>query len=326
MTFGQFDVICNKAFVPLCSLVGPYGVVDTDIRLVGITPQCFARTIDLANTIIFQVGNAFVNIAALGVLGIIIINIRSKYTAIGRRETLDFFILFTILICLSLVVDSGVVPPGSAPYSWFVAVQSGFASACCWAVMLNGFLGFQLYEDGTKSSVWGLRISSFLAWALTFVISILTFHGYAPGTFSPTDTTALFVVLYVLNAIFVATYIVCQLILTIFILKDPWALGAVFLGTMFFIIGQALLYAFSTVICEHIKHYLDGIFFASLTNLFTAMMIYKYWDMITAEDLEFSVSNKDSPWEVKELLEDERRFDGASEYAGSTYAFNSHIY
>ena len=43
-------------------------------------------------------------------------------------------------------------------------------------------------------------------------------------------------------------------------------------------------------------------------------MVYKYWDMITTEDLEFSVSNKESTWEVKELLEDSRRYDNDSDY------------
>lgn len=327
MTFGQFDVICTKASLPLCPLVGPYSETSASIlRATGITPECFARSIDLANTIIFQVGNAFINIAALGVLVIIILNIRSKFTAIGRREILDFFLMLFVTVFLSLVIDSGVVPPGSGAYAWFVAVQAGFASACCWALMLNGMLGFQFYEDGTRRSVWGLRISSLLAFSLTFIIAVLTFHDWTPGTLSPTETTGLFVVLYVLNAIFVAIYIVSQLVLTVFILHDLWALGAVCLGIFFFAVGQVLLYAFSYQICDNVKHYLDGLFFASLTNLFAAMMIYKYWDMITTEDLEFSVSNKESAWEVKELLDEDRRYDNGSEYAGSTYGLNAHMF
>lgn len=326
MGFGSFDFICKKAPVPLCALVGPYNSKDAVLGGIGITPECFARSIELANTIIFQVGNAFVNLAALGVMLIIILNIRSKFTAIGRREILDFFLMFTVLIFLSLVIDSGVTPPGSTSYAWITAVQSGFASACCCALMINGLVGFQFYEDGTNRSVWGLRITSFLAFALTFVIAVLTFHDWTPGTFSHTNTTGLFVVLYILNAIFVVVYVVSQLILTIVVLKDPWAFGAVCLGFAFFAVGQILLYAFSVTVCENVKHYLDGLFFASMTNLFAGMMIYKYWDMITTEDLEFSVSNKESSWEVKELLEDDRRYDNGSEYAGSTYALNSHMY
>lgn len=31
------------------------------------------------------------------------------------------------------------------------------------------------------------------------------------------------------------------------------------------------------------------------------MMIYKYWDSITKENLEFSIGSKQNIWEVKEL-------------------------
>lgn len=320
MTFGQFDFICQKSALPLCALVGPYG--DAASSTPGIFPDCFARSIDLANTIIFQIGSAFINIGGLGVIGIMIFNIRTKYTAIGRREILDFFGLLMILTALSLVIDSGVVPPGSGPYPYFVAVQSGFTSAVCWCLMWNGLLGFQLWEDGTPRSKWFLRITTTAAWALTFVFALLTFRGWGGSAFNPQQTTALFVVLYVLNALFLFVYVVSQIVLTLFVLRDLWAFGAIALGTVFFVVGQVLLYAFSKDICENVKHYLDGLFFASLCNIFAGMMIYKYWDMITSEDLEFSVSNKESAWEVKELLEDDRRYEDGSDY-DSVYPFGN---
>lgn len=315
MGFGHFDFICTKAALPLCPLVGPYTEADSvGTASVGIFAECFSRNIDLANTIIFQIGNAFINIGALAVIVIIILNVKTKYTAIGRREILDFFFLYLIVTALSLVIDSGVVPPGSGPYPYFVAVHCGFSSAVCWCLMINGLLGFQLWEDGTPRAVMVTRASCIAAWALTFVFALLTFQDWGGAAFSHTQTTALFVVLYVLNALFVFIYIVSQVILTIFVLRDLWAFGAVALGAVFFIIGQVLLYAFSKDICTNVKHYLDGLFFASLCNVFTIMMVYKQWDMITTEDLEFSVSNKESTWEVKELLEDHRRYDNDSDY------------
>jgi len=51
------------------------------------------------------------------------------------------------------------------------------------------------------------------------------------------------------------------------------------------------------------------------------MMVYKYWDSITREDLEFSVGTRMNNWEVKELLpEEERR---ATVYADDPYAQSS---
>uniref|UniRef100_A0A060T1H9 Chitin synthase export chaperone n=1 Tax=Blastobotrys adeninivorans TaxID=409370 RepID=A0A060T1H9_BLAAD len=327
MAFGQFDFLCEKAPIPLCLLVGPY---DQDTRAaiqpVGIPAGCYSRSINLSNTMIFEVGSDFMHIGALLVVMVMLFAIRSKYTAIGRTEILDFFYMFIVQTALSLVIDAGVTPSTSGSFPYFVAVQCGLASALCACLMVNGFLGFQLWEDGTRRAVFGERVASVAAFALTFVISLFTFKGWGGGALSPTNTTALFVVLYILNLLMVVIYFVSQLILSGLILKDIWALGAVLLGAAFFGAGQALLYAFNNIVCRHVSHYVDGLFFATLCNMFTVMMIYKYWDIVTREDLEFSVSNRDSAWEVKELLEDERRYDNGSEYAGSTYALNQHPY
>lgn len=326
MVFGQYEFICKRAALPLCALVGPYTTNNGQVVLsTGVFPECFARSIDLANTIIFQIGNSFINIIALGVLALMIFNIRTKFTAIGRKEILDFFGMYLFLTALSLITDSGIAPPGSPGFAYFVAIQSGCVSACCWCLMINGLLGFQLWEDGTPRSIWFLRFSCLGEFTLTFVIAIITFKGWGGSAFSPTNTTGLFVVLYLFNIFFISVYVISQMILTVFILQDFWSFGAVTLGTIFFTVGQVMLYVFSQDICNSVKHYLDGLFFASLTNLFASMMIYKYWDMITTEDLEFSVSNKESAWEVRELLEEDGGYN-ESKYSGYVYPFKYQTY
>jgi hypothetical protein len=47
MGFGSFDFICEQAALPLCALVGSKN---------GIEPICYARNIEIANTLIFQAG------------------------------------------------------------------------------------------------------------------------------------------------------------------------------------------------------------------------------------------------------------------------------
>ncbi|KAK9463863.1 chitin synthase III catalytic subunit [Lipomyces oligophaga] len=332
MTFGQLDFLCSRIPAPLCTLVGPYSINEiTGIDASGVEPQCFARSIDLANTVIFEVGAAFVNIAALFVIGIIVLSVRSKYTAVGRKEILDFFYLYGLLTIASLLVDSGVVPPATKPYPYFVAAQCGLASATCWCLLVNGFVGFQLYEDGTTLSSWIIRIVSSCGFALTFVVSLLTFQSW--GGLSPTNTVGLFVVLYILNIVALVVYVLCQAVLVLFTLQDMWPLGDIALGIFCFVAGQVLLNVFSSTICEHTKHYVDGLIFASMCNLFTVMMIYKYWDSITSEDLEFSVSANAvapptvNPWDQKEFYDEDRRSrvyaNDGSEYTGSFYALRN---
>jgi hypothetical protein len=51
-----------------------------------------------------------------------------------------------------------------------------------------------------------------------------------------------------------------------------------------------------------LEHYLDGMFFSSILTLLSVMMIYKFWDSITKEDLEFAVGCKNNIWEIKDPL------------------------
>ena len=164
MGFGSFDFICQQAPLPLCALVG---------APTGIEPICYARNIELANTLIFQAGNislphagtrrvrltwglgtCFVHIAALIMTTVMIFHVRAKYTAVGRKEIILFFYLYMALTVLSLVLDGGVVPFSSVVFPYFVAVQCGLATATCWCLLVNGFVGFQFAEDGTPLSLW----------------------------------------------------------------------------------------------------------------------------------------------------------------------------
>lgn len=183
------------------------------------------------------------------------------------------------LTVVSLIVDAGVVPPRSGPFPYFVSIQNGLVSALCTSLLINGFVGFQLYEDGTTLSVWLLRLTSAAMFLISFIISLLTFKSW--GGLSPTNTVGLFVVLYVFNAICLAVYVAMQLLLVVNTLEDRWPLGHIAFGVLVFIVGQVLLYAFSDTICDNVQHYLDGLFFATFCNLLAVMMVYKVRIFIT---------------------------------------------
>ncbi|KAG9237745.1 chitin synthase III catalytic subunit [Amylocarpus encephaloides] len=303
MGFGDFDSLCHQAAVPVCSVVGHFSTTSNSY---GIEAECFARNIELANTIIFQGAASFMHIVALIMTVIMILHVRSKFTAVGRKEIIAFFYLYMGLTCCSLILDSGVIPIGNDAYPYFVAVQNGLTSALCVCLLINGFVGFQLYEDGTTLSVWLLRLVSSVFFIITFLVSLATFKSWAG--LGPTSTVGLFVVLYLVSGIALAVYVVMQIILVVNTLQDRWPLGDIAFGAFFLVIGQVILYVFSTKICIAVQHYLDGLFFATICNLLAVMMVYKYWDSITREDLEFSVGTKMNNWEVKEpLVDDDRR-------------------
>ncbi|GAV55579.1 hypothetical protein ZYGR_0AV02110 [Zygosaccharomyces rouxii] len=298
----DFETICSRTPLPLCAVIqsGRHFILSNSTTIhdfnpqhlhTGILPRCYARSIDVANTMIFNVGNAFVNIGALGVLLMILYNIRQKFTAIGRAEYLHFFQLALLMIIFTLIVNTGASPPGSGSYPYFVAIQIGLAGACCWNLLVNAFLGFNLWEDGTKKSMFLTRGAAFLGFVANFLVAILTFKtATTTGTIDKTHTTALFVITYVISGIMLLVYTICQLLVSVLVVHNLWVAGAVMLGVFFFVAGQVLVYGVSDKICKGANHYIDGLFCGSLCNLFTLMMVYKIWDMTTDDDLEFSVT------------------------------------
>lgn len=195
------------------------------------------------------------------------------FSWIGRKEITFFFYLYMLLTSFSLILDSGVIPPGSGAYPWFAAAQNGLTSALCVCLLINGFVGFQLYEDGTTLSVWLLRGVSFAMFIITGMVSLATFKSWAG--LGPTHTIGLFIVLYLVSGIELLVYVVMQTILVVNTLQDRWPLGDIAFGACFLIIGQVILYVFSNTICNAVQHYLDGLFFATICNLLAVMMVYK---------------------------------------------------
>lgn len=105
----------------------------------------------------------------------------------------------------------------------------------------------------------------------------------------------LFIILYIFNAAAFLVYVLLQIVLVLKTLEDRWPLGDIFFGAFFFLVAQSILLFASTYICKLTVHYVDGVFFANLFILLAVMMVFKYWDSITKEDLEFSVGGPFTP-------------------------------
>ncbi|GAB5588229.1 Chitin synthase [Umbelopsis nana] len=213
---------------------------------------------------------------------IMIYHIKSKYTAAVKKWS--FFYLYMMTTFLETLLVTGIIPTASSVYPWFTAVHIGLMSATFWCLLLNGFVGFQFAEDGTPWSLWSIRISSFVVFLIVGLISVATFNNLGP--FNYANPSILWVFYFIVNGAAFFVYVVLQIVLVANTLDDRW-----FLGDILFV-----------AICDQVKHYVDGLFFGTICALLAVMMVYKYWDSITKEDLEFSVGSKQNVWEVKELF------------------------
>ena len=163
-----------------------------------------------------------------------------------------------------------------------------------------------------------MRLSCLFVFGVSFFVAIATFKSFAG--FKSTAPIGLWIIYILWPAVCAVVYIVSQLVLVFRTLEDRWPIGDIVFGMAFFVVAQIVLLAFSVTICDAVEHYIDGLFFFTLCMLLSVMMVYKYWDSITKEDLEFSVGSKAAVWEVKDpLLADGGNTDGGYEDDQSYY-------
>ncbi|KAI9295711.1 hypothetical protein K502DRAFT_337476 [Neoconidiobolus thromboides FSU 785] len=312
--FGRYFGLCENAPLPLCPLV-------EKPHLNG--PLCYARSIEINSTLIFQPATLAMQIVALLMTIVMIYHIKTKYTAVGRKEMVLFFYLYLLTIVMEFIVVSGLVATASPAYPFLVAGYYGLISACLFSLMLNGFVGFQFAEDGTFWSLWTIRVLSFVVFGLSYFVAVGTFLNIG---FSSTSPTVLWIWMYIFQGLSILIYSVLQIILVVNTLDDLWPIGNVILGLLLFISGQIILHILSPRICDYMGHYIDGFFFEVICTLLSVMMVYKYWDSITKEDLEFSVSGNQNVWEVKELLEDMEDTYDPSDFKPIQSNFNQNLF
>lgn len=287
MTFGDFENLCYKTPLPLCTLINPLNANSSDIIFKGVLPKCYARSVNLANTLIFEIGTAFINIGNLIILLMIIYLVRLRYTSVARKEMIFFFWSLIAHTIATLIVDTGVSPPGSRTYAYFVSFEIGNTAVCCWSLLFAGLSGFNFWDDGSFQTMLSLYISSFMVFVVNYLIAIFTFKGWT-DSLNPSTTTALYVFYFVLNPIMLGVWLISQIVICCFTLVfNWWAFGALGLTCFFFAASEVLLYGFSEKICYSMTHYVDGTLFSTLSIMFCYMMVYKFWDIITFDDDEY---------------------------------------
>ncbi|ORZ03450.1 chitin synthase III catalytic subunit [Syncephalastrum racemosum] len=290
----KFDGVCQTVALTLCPLIGKYD---------GIEPLCYSRNVEFAGMLIFQPATFIINIVALVMTSIMIYHVKTKYTAIGRKEITMFFEMYLMTLVLEMLLESSIIPTASILYPYFTAAHLGLISATLWCLLLNGFVGFQFAEDGTPISLWSIRISSFVVFLTMGFIAMATFSNLGP--FNYESPMVMWIIYFFVNGAMVVIYAISQIILVVYTLDDQWPLGGIIFGALFFGIGQIMMYIFSVTICDQSKHFLDGLFFGSGCNLLAVMMIYKYWDSITKEDLEFALDSRRQYWQAVTHLSEE---------------------
>jgi hypothetical protein len=172
---------------------------------------------------VFEPATLVIHFIALIMTAIMIFHIKSKYTAVGRKEIVLFFYMYTLDVLIEFLLVSGIIQSSSTIAVYVTALQVGLITSTVWCLLFNGLIGFQWFEDGTFLSLWTLRLSTLLVLAASGTVALFTFLNWYG--FSSANPTALFIVGFVFNAIALVVYILLQIVLVLRTLEDRWPLG-----------------------------------------------------------------------------------------------------
>ncbi|KAJ9069571.1 Chitin synthase, class 7 [Entomophthora muscae] len=215
LQFGSYKELCQIAPLTVC----PY--IETNL---GVDPLCYARSMTISgNNTVFEVASLIVYVLTLILCIFMIYSIKTKYTAIGRKEMVIFFYIYMLEVICEFVLISGIVPTSSIVYPYGAAIHIGLITACCWSLFLNGFVGFQFIEDGTPFSLWSIRLTTLGVFISSAFVAGATFLESAG--LSKTWTSPLFIIHIVLNGTLLLVYYLMQLVLVSRNLDDRWPIG-----------------------------------------------------------------------------------------------------
>ncbi|KAJ9063786.1 Chitin synthase, class 7 [Entomophthora muscae] len=278
MKIGSYSGLCKEAPLSICPLLGgPF----------GLPSKCYGKGYKVGSLYIFEVPTFIIYLVSWLMIGIMISNIRQKANGIGQKEFITFFYIYFVHLILEALTVSNIIPIASDAYLYIASFHYGSSVTLTWCLFLNSFVIYQFLAAGEKKSVWGMRFSSLAVFVFGTFLAISTFKGWLG--LSPLNPTLLWWLHIVFPNVFVVTFFITQVTFVYFRLDNKWPIGDLINSYMFYVISQVLISSLSSTLCEASRHYLDGHFFQALSLLCSVMMLYKYWDSINYDDMEFTI-------------------------------------
>jgi hypothetical protein len=260
-----------------------------------ITPACTSRNAELNGLLLFQPAYVIWNVFVLLSLLAMVVSVKSKYTAVGRVEFATFLYVFILSTVVDVLLVSNIVPMANRDvFVYGVAVHVGLTMSQFWCLLFNALMPFHFVQDGVKSTLWTLRLSCLAIGLLTGALCALTANSLVG--LSAAQPLLLFIVVTALPSLCAVLYFVLGIVYVVRSHATKWPIGDLVLAALFFVVGQVIHLTLNTNICEYTMHYIDGTFLQSLCTFLSVMMVYKYWDSITKDNLESSFSFKGTEW------------------------------
>jgi len=201
---------------------------------------------------------------------------------------MQLFLLGFIVIEICEIFTVGGFPLNGAVRRAFSAVHIAAVVSTIWILMLNGFVGYQLLEDGTPISMGLILFSALLFFIGTGYIALDTgfnWTGYWQSTLdAPNRAYALYTLYQLVPLVFLVIYFLLEAFLVLRILGEKRPMIYLITAAILFAIGQIFQYIISVHICNGTNGKINGGLFETLFTLLSVVMIWIFWSSITEDD------------------------------------------
>eukprot|EP00835_Amoeboradix_gromovi_P004859 NODE_409_length_9212_cov_0.585537.p3 type:complete len:295 gc:universal NODE_409_length_9212_cov_0.585537:8590-7706(-) len=289
-TFGDFSALCKTASFPFCKA---FPVIQA--CYVGKSASAYADS-----NIQDDLGSLIASFLAFLGTTIIIYRTWSKHAAVGRVEmNLMNIVYILILACNIILVISTrkkieLNTPGNAkayaaylsamsPIYSMSATYAGLVVGFFWILFLNGFVGYQVVEDGSKISIGGIVLST----ALISLMAGLFTNGVGNGTSGSfggparTNSPALYGILLVWPIISVTLYCILMTYLVFKQLSQRKPIIYLLIAVVLFVLSVIFYMTVSNSLCLASGNALNGSPFGIILSFIAYVMLFKFWFAIT---------------------------------------------
>lgn len=258
-----------------------------DTAGVGVRPHCFIRRAG-AEGGLGNIAQIICTALCLVFSLILFAAAKRRIAAVGRVEFATLLGLWSLIDVLSLLTTGGFLQQGTDYIVWITVIQMGFRSAWFWVLLVNGFNGTQLLEDGTPASIvtlWSGGIAFFVGTAYVAVDTAFNWSGNLPPSNPPEYllSNGLFVLLLLWPMIAIFIYVLLMTYVIFFLLKETLPAFWFASSLLSFMLSQAALFALGYTICDGSNSRVDGAFVATLLEAISLGFLFGGWRSITED-------------------------------------------
>lgn len=158
----------------------------------------------------------------------------------------------------------------------------GLSSAMFFALIFNGFVGFQIWRDGGMANMLTLVGGSLIFMTLSLLLGINRVIEFVPNF--GMDNYSIMVAFLGFPAICILTYAICQSVLIVRTLGLFNPLLYVGFSALCVSLYSVIAFALNDEVIKGCFGYVDGLAFGNFFLVIASVLIYAYWNSITQSD------------------------------------------